>query len=79
MREAAVNTSRPPKAYRQFAPKLATVINFLRLVGEAEGRRQNALEVAHKLRERGIAWRIVTEATGVKPSNLRSLAKQDNS
>lgn len=38
--------------------------------GKAECLRAKALEAARKMREHGIAWDIVTDATGLKPEDL---------
>jgi hypothetical protein len=60
-----------PKEYRKLVPLMAEVVNVLLCSGEEEGARQKSREVARKLREQGVPWRVVTEATGVKPSGLR--------
>jgi len=38
--------------------------------GEVRGERKKALDAAHKMREHGISWEIVTDVTGLKPEEL---------
>jgi len=38
--------------------------------GLEKGLRQKALEDAHRMREHGIAWEIVTDVTGILPADL---------
>jgi predicted transposase/invertase (TIGR01784 family) len=38
--------------------------------GLEQGLRQKALEDARKLQEHGVDWKIITDATGVRPEDL---------
>jgi len=52
-------------------PKL---FQLLRAEGEAVGKAESKLEDARKMLEHGIAWGIITDVTGIKPSDLKKKA-----
>ena len=40
--------------------------------GIERGARSKALGAAHKMREHGITWDIVTDVTGIRPEDLKA-------
>ena len=49
----------------------AKIFTELRAEGKAEGKHAQALETARNLLEHGISWDIITDATGLKPADLK--------
>jgi hypothetical protein len=53
----------------------SSVIELLLAASEDTGKHAKAREVARKLRRLKVDWSVITEATGVKPTDLRSNVK----
>jgi hypothetical protein len=53
-------------------PKL---FQLLRAEGQAAGKAESSLETARKLLEHGVSWDIITNSTGIKPADLKKVAK----
>ena len=47
-----------------------------RAEGKAEGEHAKAIETARKLLEHGVSWDIITDSTGLRPADLKKVAKK---
>ena len=72
-----------PKEYEQYQKSLKVMSDYYNIIdnaveeaekrGRAEGVKENKLETAKKMKERGIAYDIISECTGLTIETIQSL------